>query len=325
MTHIFNHRLFIILIFAFFDQCDIVAQNIVLNPSFEDTSICPQVSPPISYLRPINWFRPTGGSSDFFNVATNCPWGGGVPNNPFGFQYPNTGNAMCGFAVYAAPPNQNNREYITGTLADSLISGNKYCVSFYVSAANNYRFQTDDIGAYFSNDTSFTDYTMNNVLNLMPQIENTQGNLLTDTLNWTQISGDFIALGGEKFITIGNFKDDASTTLTIMSGAIYNSGYYYIDDVSVIDCTVGLDENVFDESDFTIIPNPAFETLTLSFKLSKAINTKYEIYDTLGKLIKYGYIFKNIITINISEFEYGIYNIRFSNQNGIFVMRFIKM
>lgn len=304
----------------------ICAQNLVLNSSFEDTLPCPSIILPDSYIRPEHWFKPTAGSSDFFCLDTACAWGGGVPQNVFGWQNPRTGDSYCGFSIFNDSPFQNYREYISGTLSDTLIAGNEYCVSFWVSAANNCKYQTDDIAVYFSSDTSsFTDYTMNNVLNLNPQVENTSGNILADTLNWIQISGDFIAQGGEKFLTIGNFKNGTNTTLTILPGAVYNFGYYYIDDVSVIDCTVGLDENVFDLSDLNIFPNPAFETLTLSFKSLKFINTKFEIYNTLGKLIKDGYIFKNIITINISEFEHGIYNIRFSNQNGIFVKRFVKL
>ena len=56
---------------------------------------------------------------------------------------------------------------------------------------------------------------------------------LTDKVNWMQISGTFVTTGGEDHITIGSFRDDASTNLTPVNGAWPGGTYYYIDDVSV--------------------------------------------------------------------------------------------
>lgn len=325
MLRIFNLRLFIMLFNVIFINLDLAAQNLVLNSSFEDTTTCPITSPPLSYLRPINWFRPTGGSSDFFNSATNCPWGGGVPNNPFGFQFPKSGMSMCGFAVYASPPLLNQREYVSGTLDDTLMHGHEYCISFYVSAANNHKYQTDDIGAYFSNDTSFTDYTMNNVLTLIPQVENTQGNILSDTLGWMQVSGNFIAQGGERFITIGNFKNDANTTLTSLAGAIYNSGYYYIDDVSVIDCTVGINELDLIAKDITLFPNPCKVELTVEISNVSHKILHCEIKDVLGKHIFFRSINSGKEIIDVSLLKEGVYFINISSNLNSVMKKFIKL
>lgn len=57
---------------------------------------------------------------------------------------------------------------------------------------------------------------------------------------WNKVSGEFTAVGGEKYLTIGNFNSfnhsnviDTRAENTVLSGA-----YYYIDDVSVecLDC-----------------------------------------------------------------------------------------
>src|SRR3972149_1459638 len=67
----------------------------------------------------------------------------------------------------------------------------------------------------------------------IPQVESL--NIITDIKNWTLISGEYIAVGGEKYLTIGNFRNDANTQRdTINPNAPWwNSAYYYIDDVSV--------------------------------------------------------------------------------------------
>ncbi|MCY7408735.1 MAG: tail fiber domain-containing protein, partial [Chitinophagales bacterium] len=101
------------------------------------------------------------------------------------------------------------REYIEQELSNPLDSGILYSVSFYVSRAEYSRYASDRIGVYFSKD-SITSTTYLN-LPVIPQVENQSGNILTDTLNWTLISNQFIAEGGEKFITIGNFRDETQT------------------------------------------------------------------------------------------------------------------
>jgi hypothetical protein len=72
---------------------------------------------------------------------------------------------------------------------------------------------------------------------LNPQIENDEiNNPLGDMINWTEIRGSFTANGTEKYITLGNFKDNASSdTVNIVPwGGTINVGYF-VDDVSVIE------------------------------------------------------------------------------------------
>ncbi len=86
------------------------SQNLVLNPSFEDTLSCPSVVT-FPFLKSEHWIQPTGGSSDFFSVYTTCNTsGGGIPENVLGYQYPKTLESYLGFAVYASPPFMNSRE-----------------------------------------------------------------------------------------------------------------------------------------------------------------------------------------------------------------------
>ncbi|GEM_PF-263279 len=283
-------------------------QNLMLNPSMEDTIPCASYQGP-PQLRAYYWFRPTGGSSDFLNASTNCGWGGGVPNNVYGFQYPNSFNSYLGFALYANPFGANIREYVEGSLNDSLKTGHKYCIQFYVSAANNSKYKIDAIGAFLSID-SVNFYPGGGLLTYVPQVANTQGNILSDTLNWMLISGEFIAQGGERFITIGNFKDDANTLFDTLQGAIYNDSYYYLDDVSVTDCTVGIDENTSAiKRKFDIKPNPVNQLAQITLQLTEKEMGVIKIFDLFGSnvdIIKIDAL-KNSATLNADLLNAGIY------------------
>jgi hypothetical protein len=70
---------------------------------------------------------------------------------------------------------------------------------------------------------------------VIPQVSNPQGNVLTDTINWNLIMGSFIANGTEQYLTIGNFKSDSATTKVVFNlGTIdVPASELLIDDVSV--------------------------------------------------------------------------------------------
>ena len=76
-----------------------------------------------------------------------------------------------------------------------------------------------------------------------PQVSNPSGNILSDTLNWTLVSGMFVATGNETFLTIGNFKTDSNTQRAINSATYnatnpVNASSLLIDDVLVIEVNV---------------------------------------------------------------------------------------
>jgi hypothetical protein len=72
------------------------------------------------------------------------------------------------------------------------------------------------------------------ILPANPQVTNYGNHIITDTLNWVKVSGVFIAQGGEQYLTLGNFKNNAQTSIQQIQPTGYNSATYYLDDVSVI-------------------------------------------------------------------------------------------
>ncbi len=206
--------------------------NLVKNPSFEDTIMCPNMW---GYVDPYVyfWINPTISTPDYYNSCAVFGTGCSVPlNAPNVFQYPFTGNGYCGVFAFEIP-NPNERDYIQGQLTDSLIAGEQYTVSFYVNLANFSAISISNMGAYLSS-TPISNGS-GALLSYIPQIIGTT--YIDDTLAWVLIKGDFTALGGERYITIGNFFDDGNTdTLTVYPGSFGSTkiSYYYIDEVSVV-------------------------------------------------------------------------------------------
>ncbi len=283
-------------------------QNLVPNPSFENYSSCPTNNSQINLATP--WIDPTGASSDYFNSCATGLSSVSVPFNGFGYQKARNGDAYAGFYVFANS-GSNYREYIQVGLIDSLTAGVIYRTSFYVSSADNFKYSSDGVGAYFSK-IAITG-SPGPVLNYTAQVENLSGNIITDTAGWTLITGTFTALGGEKYITIGNFKaDTASQTAIVNNSSTYPAYwvYFYIDDISVYpDSETVVNELAINKVKFKLYPNPNNGTMLLDYSLNSTEKGELMIYDLTGKkIITYSLNNANSqLQINDEEFNNGIY------------------
>lgn len=253
-------------------------QNLVPNPSFEDTLSCP-IRPDGTYPNvPFScqfWYNPTNASPDYLNAcAPHIPLGNrGVPNNfPYlGWQYPRTGNAYVFLGLL------NSREFIQTNLITPLIANHKYCVEFFLNMPNASNTLCKNMGMYFSSSpilfTSSLSY-----IGLNPQIRDTF--FISDTLNWVSVVGEFIASGGEQYITMGNFTPLSIGDTINISNPYIGTGYY-IDDVSVWDCT-GSGIGIIEEEEWTgqtnIYPNPAMENITIDIFGIRQHTVAYDVF-----------------------------------------------
>jgi hypothetical protein len=132
----------------------------------------------------------------------------------------------------------NMRGYPRNRLKQSLKANAVYCVRFYVNIVNASTVDVYEYSAFFGGQNLDTiKYDRVQITYLTPQIENTPGNFITDTLGWTAVSGTFVATGNERFLVLGNFKSNAATS-TISANPQYlptlATDIYY-DDVSCIE------------------------------------------------------------------------------------------
>lgn len=206
--------------------------NLVPNPQFENKAYCPYFFGQVSDGAP--WFNPTVATPDYLNTCATF-WPVGVPNNIMGSQTAFSGDGYMGayaYSVYGTNPVPGYREYIEAPLLAPLQAGMTYQVSFHVSLADTSSWAIANLGAHFSFGPLLNGATQG-PLNVVPQVANPPGNLLTNTTGWTLIQGTFIAVGGEDHITLGNFLSDALTT-AVTNAFGTNHTYYYYDDISVV-------------------------------------------------------------------------------------------
>jgi OmpA-OmpF porin, OOP family len=209
------------------------SQNLVTNGGFEENTYCPtnfnqQTLNNIRY-----WRQATEGTPDYFHA---CSKAAGVPDNVFGQQPAQDGEAYAGLVTFT-PSKRNYREYLQAELSRPLSAGEMVCIEYYICAAEKAWFVTDGIGAYFSSDRIQGNDQL--TLPYLGQVENPRLNVVDNVNSWTKISDTYVAGGGEKYVTIGNFRTDNELTIlqrTVQDGAEYSNdwAYLYIDAVSVI-------------------------------------------------------------------------------------------
>ncbi|MBD3636101.1 MAG: T9SS type A sorting domain-containing protein [Crocinitomicaceae bacterium] len=276
------------------------AQNLVPNYSFEVQDTCPAVSE-ITLAQP--WNSPTFGSPDLFN--TSC---GSQQGSPY------TGIGSAGFYTYSTFA--DNREYVQVQLNSPLVAGQTYDVAFYVKRLTFFSLATDHMGAYFtSTEQSLT--TTSALTQFTPQVDNPSGNVLNGT-GYTLISGSFVASGGEEYMIIGNFYDDANTQTQDVESNGNLKAYYYIDDISVVLNAggVGVEEEK-NELSLSVFPNPSHGIVSVNISQNANLDgLTIRVLDIAGRCI-YSDLFGNALTrkIDLSSFEKGAYLIQvFSNE-----------
>lgn len=291
------------------------AQNLVPNPSFEDTVHCPNNANELYDTQ--YWINPTGGTPDYFNACSTANTDAvHVPNNGYGSQSAHTGVAYAGFYAFNKSFPNFYREYIQVALTSTLISNHKYIASFYLSLAEESQYADDNIGAYFSIN-QISSSNSNPLTTFTPQIQSKPAQLLSDKINWMLVSDTLTAQGGEQYITIGNFmKDSLSDTLFLGNSGGGNVTYYYIDDVSVIDvATMSIKQEIVSNNQLSVYPNPTSQTLNITITKTTESSNTIKLIDVTGQTV-YNNVMKGANeVIDISELAKGVYMLIVTDDN----------
>lgn len=217
-----------ILIFLFVNKLQ-AQQNLVPNGSFEDFIYCPTAMDDFSVSE---WINPTTGSPNYLNSCNTAD--AGVPQNSWGYQSAHSGNAYVGFHTSDFEPfSTNAREYVQSKLLSVLEKDELYEVSFYISRADSCRRACNNIGMYFSESGIGSWDNLN--LPYTPQVVSEPNVPIEDDTTWLKVADTIMAIGNEKFITIGVFSDNSNTNWVNVDGSNSWSfeSHYYIDDVSI--------------------------------------------------------------------------------------------
>ena len=221
---------------------ELPAQNLVLNPSFEEHFRCPNNFNTSSreFSLP-GWRSATTGTPDYFH---QCSWGDcDVPFNWAGESNAHTGLGYVGVYLWNRPTVKTNtkprsyREYIQGELKNPMIKGKRYQVEFYYKLASYSVYSVDRIGLLLTDST--VEYKGDEVIQDRPQLSVIKDEPVTKA-GWELASMEYVAMGGEQYIIIGNFFDNMTTQFVQLdnrkgkSPMLSGSAYFYIDDVSVV-------------------------------------------------------------------------------------------
>jgi hypothetical protein len=276
--------------------------NLVVNPSFEIVSSCPNF--PSQLNKCTGWINPTNNTPDIYsNCSLNSPVY--VPNNPTGYQFANSGNNYAAIVIFN-DIDTLEKEYIEATLTNPLLEGKKYLIEFYVNRNDLANMAIAKLAVLFSQD-SIKINTINSLLDT-PQVINSNISLFDDSVNWVKFSEKYTANGGEKYLTIGCFSNALGIdTVRLFNSQFGNEVYYFIDDVSVTlwDSTI----SVYDleaENRVKVFPNPAENYFTVRVPLLNA-DVTIELYDVLGYMQRKEKLRSEITNFSTEQFGSGFY------------------
>lgn len=228
------------IIFTFLLQFVSAQQNLVPNPSFEDTLHCPTGTNDAGAVS--FWYNPTMASPDYYNSCSVN--GAGVPLNDWGYQYAQDGSSYIGICTYYSTIS-NYREYMQVKLTEKLEAGRTYCWSFWISLLDSTDFASNNIGIGLS-ENPVTNFSAQSILSV--SCIGAYGEIYADRNHWKQVSGTYTALGNEEFLTIGNLFNDQNTQFVqVASNSIGGQGaYYFIDNIIFGNCKTQINvPNIF--------------------------------------------------------------------------------
>ena len=311
-----------------FDIAFVKAQiNLVPNFSFEQYDTCPHFQDQIQYATGWSKYSIYNSTPDYDNACDNTGQVG-VPNNAGGYHQDHRHcNAYVGLVTFGEV--SNDRERIGIQLSQSLTIGQKYFLSFYTvmgyvfQGGNYYLMPSNNIGLRLST----IPYSPANPAPIDNFAHLYSSSVITDSVNWTRISGSIIADSAYNYIMVGNFFDDIHTdTIHYNCSTCLNYlSYYLVDDICIstdsslcnggvdlLPCNVSVPEiSLID--DVNVFPNPVTDIITISFQNNQY--AEFILYDILGNVVYPGSINNTtVLTIDISSFLSGCYTLKIINK-----------
>lgn len=275
----------------------ITGQNLVKNSEFK-TSGKPGSWAQINKAE--GWSNANEGTVDLFEKGA-CKSGVGIDQNFMGTQS-SDGNNYAGIIAYYDDQRVNllntfssievqgekaygrYSEYLQGELIQELSAGKAYTFSFKVSLAELSARAVKGLGAYFSNEKQ--NYKTNSSIDAVPQI--TSQELIKTTDGWVEVKGTFTAKGGEKFVSIGAFKDHFTAEKIVPENQNdYKKAYYYIYGPTLLpaDGSSGSGNPIANFEEIKSGKKVIFLTLSFESGKAKITSQSYEEIDACAKFL----------------------------------------
>ena len=283
------------------------AQNLVPNPSFEQGVDC--VNPYLENATPWCTANSNMGTSAYYQACQSAslfktPY---QYNDPCmkSYQIPHSGVSYIDIGSFVMSSIQESTVPQV-KLIDTLKAGTTYCVTYYVSVWNNAKYTIDKLGALLT-PTPFPCFvaggpTVAIAGQYTPQVVTTPSIAIGDTLNWTEVSGSFTAVGNETYLAIGDFFTHSQHYILNKYPTNCNGlSIYYVDDVSVEEVEIAKAKNdtLIYQGDSVIVGANNSEAALFSWqpsaglsctncpnpKASPTVNTTYTVTKTQCKSV----------------------------------------
>ena len=256
------------------------AQEHVPNGGFEQITQCPDLQSQLD--RTAFWFDPSeGGTPDLYHACGAPQYA--VPDNAVGNQEVVSGEAYAGIFLWFANVLTDWREYLEVGLTAPLIPGQCYHFRMYANLGDFSGMTTDDLGVHFSVDSILSDDPY--PPGMAPHIALGSGTFL-EREQWTVLEGNYTASGGERFLTIGNFRWDGETSVMDVPGGPPNTGeftYCLVDSVSLKPCgaiALGMENSAPD-----IVQGAMPFQERLDIRMDLVPGGTFRVYDALGRIL----------------------------------------
>lgn len=259
--------------------------NMVPNPGFELISGQPErwfYTGTDFNLVFKEWKSPTAASPDVYHDLIPVPayW----KEKGFYQLRPKEGKSMVGITLYGCNLGKLHcREYISVPLRDSLVIGQEYFLSFWLAPMAT-GVQVKQIHVAFDRENN--QVIDDRLLELKPLYE-----LNMDSRpGWQKLSLQFYAETEARYLTIGNFKDDAHTP-TEHTGLNNQQpfGYYYLDEIVLKKIPPILDREPIEEYDSTELNSEAsieIKNIYFDFDESTLLPDSYQELNKLLGLLR---------------------------------------
>lgn len=247
-------RIVIILVLL---NTDAKAQNLIKNGGFEQSDECPTKPGQLELCS--NWSIPNHSTPDLLKKCHHIKSFVNIPMNAMGFQDAYSGEAYVGLAIIYGK-DRYYRKYIQGELTEALTVGKYYNVSFYISWADHSNNFCDWMGYLFTEskvepepkvpDSKKKERKKERVEHLprntiLPRSDGyipLSFDAIQDRESWHKVEFIYQAKGGERYLTMGLFGDNATEEdydgyMSQVYGDPSKSRagtYLYMDDISVI-------------------------------------------------------------------------------------------
>lgn len=306
----------------------LLAQNLVPNPGFEETDSC-TFGLGLGALH--NWYSAFG-TPDHLQSCQPYGTANGLPLNIFTFQYPFEGNSCAGLFTFDGHSGNEWREWPMVLLQGAMVPGQTYYCSFRANAAFGGNGQnpqnwlaSDHLGMLFTTyDRHWTwgdpyPAALDQAHILYPQI-------LSDTVGWTLVSGNFVADSAYTYLMIGNFFSNALTDTIQLAPSVPEWGrysYVLVDAVCVSPnpqgCELGQGVEELAGAGPYVYPNPA----TYALVIGNAAGGDAMVLDMLGQRVWSGRVDRDRFAVEVGSWARGAYVLQVLGIQGVQAVKFV--